>query len=171
MADKKNSFTDAVNSYYPLVYSAVYTKVNNVDDAYDVCQEVFIKFFEKFDEIENHRKWLYGALRLAVFDHYRARDKSAKIDDIFKDVGLTFVNGFRDARIIINEIIESTDTFDTEEDKVLFDLIAINNFSYSQAGSQLGLSKRQVQYKYGLIVQKIMDQFSRKGIKHIEDLL
>lgn len=171
MTDKKNVFTDAVNKYYPLVFSAVYTKVNNTDDAYDICQEVFLKFFEKFDEIENHRKWLYGALRLAVFDHYRARDKSAKIDDIFKDVALTFVNGFRDARIIINEIIESTETFKNEEDRILFDLIAVNNFSYSMAGSQLGLTKRQVQYKYGLLVQKILDQFSKKGIKDIEDIL
>lgn len=171
MTEKKNIFTDAVNNYYPLVFSTVYTKINNADDAYDICQEVFIKFFEKFDTIENHRKWLYGALRLALFDHYRAKDKSAVMDDIFKDVGLTFVNGFRDARIIINEVIESGETFDTEEDKILFDLIAINNFSYSQAGSQLGFTKRQVQYRYGVIVQKILDQFSRRGIKHIEDLL
>jgi DNA-directed RNA polymerase specialized sigma24 family protein len=118
MTDKNNVFTDAVNNYYPLVFSAVYLKVNNTNDVYDICQEVFIKFFKKFDEIENHRKWLYGVLRLAVFDHYRARDKSAKIDEIFKDVGLSFVNGFRDARIVINEIIESGDTFDTEEDKI-----------------------------------------------------
>ena len=130
-----------------------------------------IKFFEKFNTIENHRKWLYGALRLAVFEFYRSRNKASNIDDIFNDVGLTFVNGFRDARIIISEIIESDDTFDSEEDKILFDLIAINNFSYNQAGSQLGLTKRQVQYKYGLIVQKILDQLNKKGIKNIEDLL
>ncbi|MDY6969421.1 MAG: sigma-70 family RNA polymerase sigma factor [Spirochaetota bacterium] len=171
MASKKNRYTDAVNKYYPLIYSAVYTKVNNVDDAYDICQEVFVKFFEKFEEVENPRKWLYGALRLSVFDYYRSQNKATNIDEVFNDIGLTFVNGFRDARIIISEVIENIDTFDKEEDKLLFDLIAINNFSYSQVGKQLGLTKRQVQYKYGRIVQQILDQLNKRGIKNIEDLL
>ena len=171
MASKKNRYTDAVNKYYPLIYSAVYTKVNNVDDAYDICQEVFVKFFEKFEEVENPRKWLYGALRLSVFDYYRSQNKATNIDEVFNDIGLTFVNGFRDARIIISEVIENIDTFDKEEDKLLFDMIAINNFSYSQVGKQLGLTKRQVQYKYGRIVQQILDQLNKRGIKNIEDLL
>ncbi|MDY6968108.1 MAG: sigma-70 family RNA polymerase sigma factor [Spirochaetota bacterium] len=171
MTKKKDLFTEMHSKYYPLIFSAVYTKVDNVDDAKDICQEVFIKFFEKFGEIENYRKWLYGALRLAVFDFYRKSRPNINIDEVFDDISLTFVNGFRESRIIINEAIENMDNFDNETDKIMFDLIAINNFTYAQTAKQLGLTRRQVEYKYKKITDRIIDYLRKKGIDNLEDLL
>ncbi|HNV48562.1 MAG TPA: sigma-70 family RNA polymerase sigma factor [Spirochaetota bacterium] len=171
LAKLRDRFTETHSQYYPLVFSAVHTKVDNVDDAHDICQEVFIKLYEKFDSVENPRKWLYGALRLAVFEYYRRRDPGTDIDDVFNDVSLTFVNGFRDARIVIAEAMEDMVHFDGEEDKTLFDLIAVHNFSYSQTAKQLGLTKRMVEYRYRRIVESILDALKKKGVGHIEDLL
>ena len=82
MVGKRDKFTEAHNDYYPLLFSAVYTKVGDSDDAMDICQEIFIKFFEKIDEIENYRKWLYGAMRIAVMEFYRIkRSDEVDIDD------------------------------------------------------------------------------------------
>ena len=86
-------------------------------------------------------------------------------------MGLNFVNGFRDARIIINEAIEDLNNFDNEDEAALFDLIAIRNFTYIEAGKQLGLSKRQAQYRYGRIVEKLLFALKKKGINSLEDLL
>ncbi len=173
MNRKRDIYTEAHNLYYPIVFGAVYTKVNNVDDARDICQEVFLIFYEKFGEIENHRKWLFGALRLAVFEFYRKRKKgeALDIDEIFNDVSLTFVNGFRDARIIISEAFENIENFQIEEDKILFDLVAFSNYSYSHVAEHLGLTKRKVEYRYRRIVEKILDYLKSKGIENIEDLL
>lgn len=171
--NKKDRFTEAHNNYYPLVFSTVHTKVENVDDAKDICQEIFIKFYEKFDEIENHRKWLYGALRFAVLNYYRAKRRNTNItlDEAFPDLSLTFVNGFRTARIIISEAIESTENFLDDTERTLFDLIAVYNYSYSETGKELGFSKRQVEYKYKRIVDKITDYLKKRGIGNLEDLL
>ena len=168
---KRDRFTEEHNKYYPVVYNAVYTKVNSIDDAEDICQEIFLKFFEKLDEIENYRKWLYGALRLAVFEFYRKRRGDVDIDEVFDDVGLTFVNGFRDARIIISEAIENMKIFEGDEDKVLFDLIAVHNYSYNETARQLHLTKRKVEYRYRRIVDSIIDYLQKKGLTNIEDLL
>lgn len=170
--NRRDAYTEAHNDYYPLVFSTIYTKVENVDDARDICQEVFIKLYEKFDEVENPRKWLYGALRLAVLEYYRRKHgRDVDIDEVFNDVSMTFVNGFRDSRIVIAEALEDSEVFRDELDRSLFDHIAIYNFSYSQTGKELGLTKRQVEYKYTRLVEKITDHLKKKGITHIEELL
>ncbi len=172
MSKKRDRFVEAHGDYYPLVFSAVHMKVDNIDDVQDICQEVFIKLYEKFEEVENVRKWLYGALRLAVLEYYRRKNgHDVDIDGVFNDVSLTFVNGFRDARIIIGEAIENSEFFKDAVDRAVFDHVAMYNFSYSQTGKELGLSKRQVEYRYRRIVESILDHLSKMGIKHIEDLL
>ncbi|MDY6935153.1 MAG: sigma-70 family RNA polymerase sigma factor [Spirochaetota bacterium] len=172
MATKKDKFTEDHKRYYPVVFSTVYTKIGNIDDASDICQEIFIKFFEKYEEIQNSRKWLYGALRIAILEFFRrTRAEEVNIDDVFGDVGLTFVNGFKDSRVIISEAIDNMDNFGDEGEKTLFDLIAVYNYSYSEAAKQMGLTKRKAEYRYRRIVDRIIDYLNKKGIKDIEDLL
>lgn len=169
---KVDAFTEAHHLYYAPVYGAIFTKVGNAETAKDLCQEVFIKLYEKFDEIESPRKWLFGALRLTVLEYYRkTKNKNLNIDDVFNDVSLTFVNGFRDARIIIAEAIESSGNFADETERALFDMIAVSNLSYPEAGKQLDLTVRQVEYRYGKVVERILDFLKKKGIDNIGDLL
>jgi len=157
---------------YPLVFSAVYSRVGSLEDAEDISQELFIKLYNKLDEVENRRKWLYGALKLEVMAYYRKKKPGAvDIDEVFNDVALTFVNGFRDTRLMIGEALEDLDRFSEPGDQALFDLVAVRNFSYEEAGAQLGLSKRQVRYRYGLIVDRLVDYFKKKGINSLEELL
>ena len=53
--------------------------------------------------MENPRKWLYGALRLEVFSYFKKKDdKHINIDEVFNDVGLTFINAMRDVRILLD---------------------------------------------------------------------
>ncbi|HNV46328.1 MAG TPA: sigma-70 family RNA polymerase sigma factor [Spirochaetota bacterium] len=169
---KNREFAEAYNDLYPVVFGAVYSKVGNPEDAQDICQELFVKLYEKLETIENRRKWLYGALRLEVMAYYRKKKPDGvDIDEVFADVGLTFVNGFRDARIVISGAIEHDENFEDERERALFDLVAVQNYSYEQAGMQLGMSKRQVRYRYGLIVERILAYLQKQGIKSLEDLL
>lgn len=169
---RNREFAEAYSDYYPVVFSAVYSKVNNFDDAEDICQELFIKFYDKLDTIENRRKWLYGALKLEVMAFYRRKKHGdVDIDDVFNDVGLTFVNGFRDTRILIGEAIEDMSNFKDDADRVLFDLVAVQNYTYEEAGSHLGMTTRQIRYRYGLIVDRLTDYLKKKGIGSLEDLL
>jgi len=169
---KNREFAEDYNTFYPIVFSAVYSKIGNIDDSEDICQELFIKFYGKIDEIENKRKWLNGALRIEVLAFYRKKKPDAvDIDNIFPDISLSFVNGFRDIRIIINEALENMDNYRDESEVVLFELVAVRNFTYGEAGKQLGLNARQVRYRYELIVKRLLDYLARKGIASLEDLL
>jgi RNA polymerase sigma factor (sigma-70 family) len=167
---KKERFMKAYLDYYPLVYGTLYTRVANRDDADDLCQEVFIIFYNKIEEIENGRKWLMGTMKNVVLKYYRDKKADAvDIDSLFDDMGMTFINGFKDTRLIIKQSMEEIETDD--EERQILDLVAIHNYNYSEVAGFLGLSRRQVQYRYIKTIEKIMAQLKKKGIQNIEDLL
>ncbi|MFH0977046.1 MAG: sigma-70 family RNA polymerase sigma factor [Spirochaetota bacterium] len=167
---KRDKYTEIFTEYYHIVFNTIYTKTGNMQDAEDLCQEVFIALYNNLEQILNVRKWIFGTLRNIVLKYYRDKHpEGINIDDVFQDVSLTFVNGFRDLRIIISDSIAKAALDDT--DRAIIELIAFHNYSYTTAGRLLGLSKRQVQYKYGQIVKRVIQNLNEKGIRNIEDLL
>jgi RNA polymerase sigma factor (sigma-70 family) len=168
--DKNERFTMLYADYYVLVFNALYAKIGNENDVRDICQEVFLIMYQKLDEIQEPRRWLFGTLRNATLRFYEKNRKSADdIDRIFDDVAMTFVNGFRDMRIIINDAIEDAGLSD--EERLILEYIAIYGYSYARTGEIMGLSKRQVGYKYLAAAKKILAELHRRGVEHVEDLL
>jgi len=169
---KNRKFAEVFNDHYAMLFNLVNMKVNNPDEAEDICQEVFIRLYEKLDMIENPRTWLIGASRLEVMAYYRkVKPDLVESGDMFQDMNLAFVNGMRETRMIINDVLENEDNFEKECDIALFSLIAINNYTYEEAGRELGMTKRQVRYRYGKTVDRLLDSLKKKGIKNIEDIL
>jgi RNA polymerase sigma factor (sigma-70 family) len=163
---KKDEYSIAYLDYYPLVFSAVHLKVGNIDDARDLCQEIFILFFEKFQEIQNKRAWLMGTMKNVMLRYYARKGKdNVNLDD----TELRYVNGFRDTRILINEAIDNIEC--GEKEKLILEMIAKYDFTYKHTAETIGLSIRQVQYKYEVLVGQISAYLKKKGIKDIEDLM
>ena len=108
LSEKKTElFSEHYNSLYSVAFSSVYSKIGNYHDAEDICQEVFLRFYRKLDEIESPRKWIFGALRLVVFDYYKRKGKNdIDIETMFEDVSMSFVNGFRDTRMVIQQALD-----------------------------------------------------------------
>jgi RNA polymerase sigma-70 factor (ECF subfamily) len=175
LSDRKTQeFTEHYNTYYPLLLGSIYTRVRDFHAAEDICQEVFIRYYDKFDEVENPRRWLFGTLRNVTLEHYRKNSsQTVDIDEIFEDVNLRFVNGFRDTRLIIedalNKIYESDR--ELEKDKVLFDLVSMYNYSYRQASVELGLGYMQTRYRFKRTLERLVEHLNLRGIKSLEDLL
>ena len=124
----EKEFRDAYSNYYPLVYSVLYSKLSRKDDAEDICQEVFIRFLNKFPEIENHRQWLMTAIRFEITNYYNKK-ATAKLDgtdiqEIENDLNFAFENGMKDARIIVEEAINNDENYKNEKERLIFDLVA-----------------------------------------------
>ncbi len=169
---KKDEYTELFTEYYHVVFNAVYPKVGNENDTEDICQEVFIALYNNLEKIESVRKWLFGTLKNIVYQYYRkkySKQTDIDIDDVFQDVSLTFVNGFKDARIEISAAIE--DEIKDETERMIVDLIAFHNYSYTYVAKVMGITKRTVQYRYTQLVKRILANLETKGIKNIEDLL
>ncbi len=166
---RRDEYTEVYRRFFPHVYNTVYTKVGNKEETEDICQDIFIAFFNKFEEIDNYRKWLNSVIRNTVMNYYRLKKSDVDIEQMFNDVSLTFVNGFRDARIMIEEAVQNS--IKDDDDLVLVDMIAYHNYSYQQVSKLTGLTRRQVVYRYGKIVQTIETFLKKKGIMDLEDLL
>ena len=177
MTDRKKlkQFKTAYCTFYPLVFSILYSRVRNSSDAEDICQEVFIRFFNNFEEIEFKKPWLLKSIRFEISNYYRKKSNvtndESDIDEFNNDTRLAFVNGEREARIILGKAMENKENFRSEDEMVLFDLVAIHNFSYNKAGAFLGLSKSQAEYKYNQIEKRMLEYLKKMGINGIGDIV
>jgi RNA polymerase sigma factor (sigma-70 family) len=172
LSDKLKKFTELYSDFYSLVYNGIYAKVRNSDTAGDLSQEVFTRFYEKMDEVENPRKWLLGTLRFVLFEHFKKNSTDlVDIDEIFNDANLHYVNGFRDTRIILQEALDASENYRDDKDRIIYELIAIKNYSYDEVAKQMGLSSRQIRYRYNSVVDRIMDYLKKKGVNNLEELL
>jgi DNA-directed RNA polymerase specialized sigma24 family protein len=168
---KHTEFTNSYSDYYSIVFGVLYSKVENQDTAQDLAQEVFIRYYEKIEEVKNAKTWLLGVVRIVLFEYYRLNKKlSVEVaqEEAEWDVSLAFVNGFRESRIIIDESISQ---IENSKDKILFDLISVQYYTFAEAASMTGLSYYQVTYRYGLILKKVISHLNSRGIKQLEDLL
>ncbi len=169
---KKDRFVELYDLYYETVLNSIWTKISSKDDALDICQEVFISFFNKMDEVQNPRAYLLGAVKNKIADYYRKKKgDDLDIEEYQNDVNLTFVNGMKDARILIQEILANNKIFETELEKNIFDMIAMYNYSYNQTADTFGLTKRKVEYFYKKTADRILYELKQLGIKHLEDIL
>jgi len=165
-------FTEQYNLHYPLVFASIYSKIGNHHEAEDICQEVFLRLYKKFDEVENPRKWLFGTLRIVVLDYYKEQTKpNVNTETLFEDASISFVNGFKDTRLIIKEALNSIEEKEGGKDKIVFDLVAVHNFTLVQVCKQLNMTYKQVRYSFDKIVRQLTSYLNDKGIKTLEDLL
>ena len=72
MKKKRDEYSKSYRIYFPMVFNTVFTKVGDRDAAEDICQEIFIAYYDKFNEIDNHRKWLNGTIRNMVMKYCNA---------------------------------------------------------------------------------------------------
>jgi RNA polymerase sigma-70 factor (ECF subfamily) len=169
---RAEAFVQVYNSYYSLIFSSIRSRVENFHDAEDICQEIFIRLYDRFDEVNNPRKWLYGCMRLVVLEHYRARySRDVNVDELLDDIGMGYVNGFREARIMIQDTLEELRRDGEEPDMPLFELVSVYHYSLAEAARHLGISYKQARNRYSMTAQRLSDGLKKKGVKGIEDLL
>jgi DNA-directed RNA polymerase specialized sigma24 family protein len=167
-----SSRTQLYSDVFPSVGASLYTMIGKTEDAIQLAQELFIDLFRKYDEIENHRKWLLGAMRHKLFEYYSShrhgRSNRARSS---RNLSLTYANGFRDTRIIIEDIIEQSGFFQNSREKYIFDYIAYQNFSYTHVGRIFGISQKKAGNIYSRICHRLLKELEKKGIHNIEELL
>ncbi len=165
-------FSNAYNKYYSLIFSAIYSKIYNYDEAQDICQEVFMRFFQKYDGNSDEKKWLMWTMRYVMFEFYRKRGKlDEDIENFYNDMELSYVNGFKEVRVVIQETLDKIDVDSTDKSTIIFKLFCIHNYTFREIAKEFKIPYSQVKYKYNTLKSKVIDELKKRGIKKIEDLL
>lgn len=169
---KLSAFLDIYNTFYSVIYASIYYKINNLADIDDICQELFERFYQNMEKVQNPRAWLYGTLRIITIEYYKQKGKREEdIEDLLDSSKASYVNGFRDTRILLQEAMDSEETFETDKDRAIFELVAVCNRSIADAARHTGMTYRIANYSYKKSVANITRYLQKKGIMRMEDLL
>ncbi len=173
--DKKTiEFTNIYNDYYTLIFGKIYSKLRNVDESEDLCHDLFTLLYKKYSEVRNPRAWLMGAMNYMILEYYKKRDKRDTCvfnADTYEEKR-EFDPDKYDTSLIIEEAIEETGNYKDDKDKIIFELIAIYNYTYKEVAKHLGIQTYKVRYSYTMSVKRIEEFLKKKmGIKNLDELL
>jgi len=78
----KNTVSQTINMMRKQLFAFIKNKVNIVEDAEDILQEVWYQFsnFSNIDELDNASAWLYTVSRNKITDFYRKK-KTDNLED------------------------------------------------------------------------------------------
>ena len=171
---KRENFITAYKKYYPIVFQRSLKTVGIKEDVEDICHEVFIELFNKFNEINEPLKWLMIVTRNKIALHYRKKSgrPEESIDSLnFEEKSISITDTAKELRLLLSQEIENSKNYVDETDRILFELIAIFKYPYKEVAMQVGLSRRQVVYRYKKIINRMLNNLRSKGITEIKDLL
>lgn len=84
---QKNTISQTINKFGKQLFSFIKNKVNIVEDAEDILQEVWCQFskYTNIDELENASAWLYAVSRNKITDFYRKKKTDNLEDYTYED--------------------------------------------------------------------------------------
>ena len=165
-------FTRAFDENYSVMFNAVRAKVGSFDDAEEICQELFLRLYQRIGEVANPRAWLFGALRLVVLEHYRKKGHAEDdIDRMCEQTPRSFCERSPETGMLLQEALESEGMFSDERERSLFELVAIDGYSYADAARTLRISYRQARYGFECAAKRIVSWLKGRGISNLEEML
>ncbi len=184
------AFEKLITSYEKVVYNISYRMFNNEEDAKDISQEVFIKFYKNLDKFDGTSKvstWLYRITVNTCIDEMRKRKgkETSSIDEVISmDEGDLKKQYQNDSKTPEEKLISKEDIDDlkkaidslSQNHKTLIVLRDIQGLSYSEIAEitdcSLGtvksrLARARVQLKNIILKQKELskDKNRLKDIK------
>lgn len=171
---KNKTFNKSYNQYYTYVFSKILYKIKNYDDAKDLCQEIFTQFYNNFEKIKSPKAWFNTVIYYELGRFYEKRKKENNIINIESLDEEQYTNNnyvLIENKIIFNDLIKTKINLKNNIDEEIFNLVAIENFNYTQTAKLLGITTRQVRYKYKKAILLISKFLNNIGIKTIEDYI
>lgn len=143
----KEAFMMVTRLYQKRVFLLAYSFFRNREDAMDIVQETFLRFYRKvnmFRSGENFQNWLLRMAKNLCIDFYRkSLSKNAEIltEKPIEEMNLALENSQNpyassDFRRIISECIKKL----TQKQRMIFVMKHYNQFKYSEIAQVLGIS-------------------------------
>ncbi|MGD2095919.1 MAG: sigma-70 family RNA polymerase sigma factor [Phycisphaerales bacterium] len=141
LAGDKTAYQKLYDRYAPLVRAVCYDTTCNVTDAQDLAQDVFMRAYEKLENLRNSEcfgNWLVGIARLRCKEwrrqKFRNRDKKSELENKDLTIADTPNNGQ------IERLREMITTL-PEQERLALHAFYLQNNSADSARKVLGLSR------------------------------
>ncbi len=160
----KNAFELVFNENYSLLCAYAYKFLTDDDQAEEVVQEVFVKFWEKCDRIEpdsSVKSYLYRSVHNTCLNYI----KHQKVKDAYKEYFLMYQNIFEDSDVskeqqeIIKMIYEEIDNLPPRCSEI-FKLSRFEGLKYQEIAEHLNISIKTVEVQMGKALKVLREKFS-----------
>ena len=146
-----------IKELYDLVFLFVRKRINNLQDAQDLTQEIFYKFStSKNEKIKSIKSWIYAIARNAIVDYYRKRE------ECFEQLNLDGLWKRPNNDGIIDDLSECINWFIQllpEEDRSFIELVEIDNIPQKEIAKLLKINYNTVRSKVQRGRKKIKSLF------------
>ena len=166
--DDQNAFKQFFTLFYAEIYRFLFKYLANSDDAEDLCQETFIKFWQQrkiIDSSSYPRAYLYKIAKNLAFNHSTRKPASVLYDNNLKLVSLAgkdpqteYENAdlAEKCRKVINQLPERC--------RMTFILSRYEGFDYSEIAETMGVSlqtvKNQMSKAINYLKKKLLTKLS-----------
>ncbi len=160
--------------YLPVMSKTAYMKIGNFEDAEDLCQDLFINYYNNIGRIKKDKSWLNCVLNNLVSDYHRVSVKSLDFShgwEMFDSGAYPFLDSAIEARIILKDIFKNDRVFNDCLDRDVFQLYFFEDMPCGEISARVNLTRRQVYYRIEKVKTRIRYFLRQRGIGCINDIL
>ena len=157
-------FSQLYEWYVDKIYKFIYLKTYDQQIAEDICQDVFMKAFDKLpkfqiDKNSSFKSWLYTIAYNKVVDSYRKEKDSASLDDILEIWKETDIHKLIDDKQKLKEVIAYLKDMKTEHRDVIF-MRVWEGLSYKEISDITGMSVVNCKKIFSRTCKKLNEHFA-----------
>lgn len=148
--------------YHDKVLSYIKSKVGSIEDAEDICSDVFLKIQNKINDYDKEKAavstWVYTIARNSIIDYYRTHKTSEEIpEDISSDfsVDSSLLN-----RETLEELAEALKKL-SEEERLVIIMHYYQNKSLKDIEKETNMSYGQVKLRHNSALNAMKKIFSK----------
>ena len=157
----RQAFMTVVSLYQKKVFLLAYSFFHNREDAMDIIQETFLRFYQKvhlYEKGKNFKNWLLQIAKNICIDHYRKdhRKRSEwQIDGDIGDMNLPDEDDKDFRSLDLKDIMRRSLIKLTEKQRMIFVMKQYNQLKYTEIAQILGISSGTVKSLHFKAVQNL----------------
>ena len=153
----------------PLMIYA-YQTLNDREEAMDMVQEAFVRFFKEEEKVREPKAWLYRTTRNLCISHLR---KHGRMNTIGEEEQMDFLEGSviksedpakkmerKEARLRVRHALSIL----SDESRELIKMKLDKKMSYKQISEKSGLSISNVGYKLHTVIKNLSVEMKAEGL-------
>lgn len=158
---------EVYNEYHDKVLGYIRSKVNNKEDAEDLCADVFLKVQKKLVEYDSEKAgvstWIYTIARNSVIDFYRGSHVTEELpDELSEEIAS---DDETDSELLRREtLVELAEALKklSEEERAIIIYRYYDGLSLTDIQKKTGLSYGQVKLRHNAALKQMRKFFSKK---------
>jgi RNA polymerase sigma-70 factor (ECF subfamily) len=165
--DDQEAFMEITRNYQRKVFVLAYSYCHNKEDALDIVQDTFLRFYQKahlFKQGKNFQSWLLQITKNICIDYYRkyqSKDKEWKKGEIIENLSLTSSNhdpthSSSDLKEILSRCLKRL----TEKQRMIFLMKHYNQLQYNEIAQILNIASGTVKSLHFKAVRNLRTHMS-----------